>query len=185
MRLTRISLLLLALTQSLLSAAEFTLSELFSDHMVLQRAQPIRIFGNAPAGATVTIEFQERQASAIARKDGSWQATLEALPASAEGHPLHVRCGDAEITLKDIVVGDVWICSGQSNMGWGLFQSWPVPETFPHANKLRLLKSKSPSGIAEPQDVFVIDDAYQHSWQHATQPFALPFSAVSHKIRSK
>ena len=110
MRLTRISLLLLALTQSLLSAAEFKLSELFSDHMVLQRAQPIRLFGNAPAGATVTIEFQERQASAIASKDGSWQATLEALPASAEGHPLHVRCGDAEITLKDVVVGDVWIC---------------------------------------------------------------------------
>lgn len=100
-------------------------------------------------------------------------------------HPLHARCGDAEITLEDIVVGDVWICSGQSNMGWGLFQSWPVPETFPHANKLRLLKSKSPAGTAEPQDVFVIDDAYQHSWQHATQPFALPFSAVSHKIRSK
>jgi sialate O-acetylesterase len=180
MRLTRISLLLLALTQSLLSAAEFTLSELFSDHMVLQRAQPIRIFGNAPAGATVTIEFQERQASAIARKDGSWQATLEALPASAEGHPLHVRCGDAEITLKDIVVGDVWICSGQSNMGWGLFQSWPIPETFPHANKLRLLKSRTPNGTAEPQDAFVIDDAYRHSWQHATQEFALPFSAVAY-----
>lgn len=53
MRLTRISLLLLALTQSLLSAAEFTLSELFSDHMVLQRAQPIRLFGNAPAGTTL------------------------------------------------------------------------------------------------------------------------------------
>jgi 23S rRNA U2552 (ribose-2'-O)-methylase RlmE/FtsJ len=53
MRLTRISLLLLALTQSLLSAAEFKLSELFSDHMVLQRAQPIRLFGNAPAGTTL------------------------------------------------------------------------------------------------------------------------------------
>ena len=180
MRLTRISLLLLALTQSLLSAAEFKLSELFSDHMVLQRAQPIRLFGNAPAGATVTLEFQERQASAIARKDGSWQAALEALPASAEGHPLHVRCGDAEITLKDVVVGDVWICSGQSNMGWGLFQSWPVPETFPHANKLRLLKSKFPIGTAEPQDAFVIDDAYHQSWQHATQAFALPFSAVAY-----
>lgn len=105
MRLTRISLLLLALTQPMLSAAEFSLSELFSDHMVLQRAQPIRIFGNAPAGATVTLKFQELQANAIASKDGSWQATLEALPASAEGHPLHARCGDAEITLEDIVVG--------------------------------------------------------------------------------
>jgi sialate O-acetylesterase len=84
---------------------------------VLQREKPIRIWGWASAGATVTVDFssQTREAKADAR--GKWQVELAPLPASNEGKALVVRSGGVEKKITGVVVGEVWFCSGQSNMG--------------------------------------------------------------------
>ncbi|HTL51586.1 MAG TPA: sialate O-acetylesterase, partial [Planctomycetota bacterium] len=96
------------------------LAALFSDHMVLQRDHPLPVWGWAKPGETVTVELAGKSAQATAGADGRWQVQLPALPAGGP-HVLIAR-GRAAAAAKvsDILVGDVWICSGQSNMEWPL-----------------------------------------------------------------
>jgi sialate O-acetylesterase len=98
------------------SGAGLELSPVLGDHMVLQRDRPVRIWGHAPAGAEVRVEFAGRQAMARVDASGNWQAELPALPASDQGRDLRVSSGDAEVVLRDVLVGEVWLLGGQSNM---------------------------------------------------------------------
>lgn len=104
------------------AAAALGLGVPFSDHMVLQRGKPVPVWGKATPGRKVTVAFAGQRASAMASADGSWQVKLRAMPASATAHPLHVTCGSDALTLQDVLVGDVWVASGQSNMQWPLRQ---------------------------------------------------------------
>jgi len=97
-------------------AQQLKLPGIFCDHVVLQREKPIRIWGWAPAGEKVTVEFSGQTKEAKADAQGKWQLLLAPLPASAEGKTLVVRSGSAEIKVSDVAVGEVWFCSGQSNM---------------------------------------------------------------------
>lgn len=91
------------------------LHPLFQDHAVLQRDQPIPVWGQAAPGATVEVTFARRTVSARADAAGHWQATLR--PAAAGGpYDLTVRTGQRTQTVHDVLIGDVWLCSGQSNM---------------------------------------------------------------------
>jgi len=94
----------------------------FSDHAILQREMPVPIWGWSQPGARVTIEFQGQKTTAVAGTDGKWLITHDPLKASTEPAELVVSDEAGNRTsLKDILVGEVWICSGQSNMqyGWG------------------------------------------------------------------
>lgn len=100
--------------------ADFSLASPFTDHMVLQRDQLVPVWGNAQAGAKVTVTFANQEKTTVADGDGKWQLTLDSLSGSAEGRSFSATTdqGD-EISLSDVVVGEVWICSGQSNMQMG------------------------------------------------------------------
>lgn len=87
----------------------------FSDHMVLQRDRPIAVWGDAKPGEAVTVEFNARHQSAVADDAGHWHVSLDAASASTESRALTVR-GTNTLTFSDVLVGDVWFCSGQSNM---------------------------------------------------------------------
>ena len=100
---------MLAVTASL--HAEVVLPQLFHDGMVLQRGRPIPIWGTAPAGDTVSVTLARRTVQAIADADGHWLATL---PPMKAGGPHQLTIGSRVIT--DVLVGDVWLCSGQSNI---------------------------------------------------------------------
>lgn len=92
------------------------LASLFSDHMVLQRDQEIPVWGWAEPGQTVTVELAGRSAQAIAGADGKWQVRLPALSAGGP-HTLTAQAtGTEPVLVKDVLVGEVWLCSGQSNM---------------------------------------------------------------------
>ncbi|HXC02292.1 MAG TPA: sialate O-acetylesterase [Opitutaceae bacterium] len=95
--------------------ADVSLAPLFSDHAVLQRDKPIPIWGRADAGEPVTVTFHGHSVSTTAASDGRWIAYLDALPASAEPADL-VITGKNKIAVHDVLVGEVWLCSGQSNM---------------------------------------------------------------------
>jgi sialate O-acetylesterase len=95
--------------------ADVVLAPLFADHAVLQRDKPLPIWGRADAGESVTVTFHGHAASATTAGDGRWIAYLDALPASAEPADLVVT-GKNKITVHDVLVGEVWLCSGQSNM---------------------------------------------------------------------
>lgn len=101
-------------------AADLQLANLFSDHMVIQRDQPVRIWGSADVGQMVTVLFADQSVSAAADSNGQWLVTLKPLAANAEGRVLRVHSGNDVHEINDVLVGDVWICGGQSNMEWTL-----------------------------------------------------------------
>lgn len=107
------ALLLAALAA--LARAEVALPQIFTDHMVLQRDQPVAIWGTAAAGETVTVRFASRTQTAVADAAGKWSVRLRPLSASAESRELVVAASNT-ITLSDVLVGEVWLGSGQSNM---------------------------------------------------------------------
>ncbi|MSU25044.1 MAG: sialate O-acetylesterase [Opitutus sp.] len=107
--------LALALLPALATRAEVSLAPLFTDHAVLQRDQPVPVWGRADAGEKVAVTFRGQTREAVAGADGRWIVFLDKLPASAEGADLTVA-GRNTLALHDLVVGEVWLCSGQSNM---------------------------------------------------------------------
>lgn len=115
---------------ALLGTSNFALAQLrlprvFSDHMILQRTKPIPVWGNAKAGERITIEFGEQRYHTITGRDGKWRIQMAAMNA---GGPYVMSVSGEEstqeaLTFKDILIGDVWIASGQSNMEWQVSQS--------------------------------------------------------------
>ncbi|WP_165842942.1 sialate O-acetylesterase [Phenylobacterium deserti] len=97
------------------ASAQSLLHTMFQDHAVLQRERPVPVWGQAQPGEQVTVEFAGKSASATADAQGRWRAELPATPA---GGPfvLRARAGGRTQSVSDVLVGDVWLCSGQSNM---------------------------------------------------------------------
>ena len=93
---------------------EVKLPPILSSHMVLQRDMPVPIWGTAQAGEKVTVKFRDQTKTAEAGKDGKWQVRLDALKAG--GPDTLTVSGTNTVTLDDVLVGEVWIGSGQSNM---------------------------------------------------------------------
>ncbi|NLF22605.1 MAG: sialate O-acetylesterase, partial [Lentisphaerae bacterium] len=103
------------------AVADLVLPAVISSRMVLQRGQPAPIWGTAGAGSRVTVDFAGRQGESIAGADGRWLVRLAPLDASTNGRPMTIVAVDPqgqreERRLDDILVGEVWLGSGQSNM---------------------------------------------------------------------
>ena len=102
--------------------ADVTLAPLFTDHAVLQQDKPVPVWGHAAPGEKITVTFRDQTVLATAGKDGGW---IVYLPALKPGAPADlVVSGQNTIRLTDVVVGEVWVCSGQSNME---FRVWGPP----------------------------------------------------------
>lgn len=105
------------------AAAEVIPAPLFQDGGVLQREKPIPVWGRATPGKTVTVTFAGKSQSAKADATGKWQVNLPAFEASAEGRTLTLtEEGAPAKEIKNVVVGEVWLASGQSNMEWTINQ---------------------------------------------------------------
>jgi sialate O-acetylesterase len=113
-RLRLISPLVLLLLGSL-ARADVTLAPLFADHAVLQRDKPLPVWGRADAGEKIAVTFRGQTMRTTAASDGRWIVYLDAAPATPTGTDLTVA-GKNTVTLHDLVIGEVWLCSGQSNM---------------------------------------------------------------------
>ena len=110
-------LLLGCLILSVTSAvAELRVSNIFGDYMVIQRDQPIRVWGWAEPGASVRVIFASRDLTVKADEKGAWSVGLEALPASSQPHHLAVTSERESVNYDGILLGDVWVLGGQSNM---------------------------------------------------------------------
>ena len=93
-------------------------ARVFDDHMVLQRERPVRVWGWGAPGVSAVVRFGEQERGATVDAGGAWSVTLESMPASAEPRRLTLTLGERSFALDDVLVGDVWICGGQSNMAW-------------------------------------------------------------------
>ncbi|WP_199232582.1 sialate O-acetylesterase [Caulobacter sp. D5] len=113
----RVAPILLAAVMATPAAAQGPLlNGLFADHAVVQRDRPLPVFGRAKPGEAVTITLGDKSATATAGPDGAWRTDL---PAFAAGGPYKLQAkaaSGATQTVSDVLVGDVWLCSGQSNM---------------------------------------------------------------------
>jgi sialate O-acetylesterase len=100
------------------AAAELKLPAIFSDHMVLQRDIAVPVWGTSQPGDTVTVTFAGQTKTAKAAKDGTWRVALDPLKASTKPQALAVQStiDNRKSTIQDVLVGEVWLCSGQSNM---------------------------------------------------------------------
>jgi sialate O-acetylesterase len=144
---------LLSLTAGLAAfsaQADVKLPVIFSDRMVLQRDQKVPVWGWADEGEKVTVEFAGQKAETTA-KGGKWSVTLTPLKGSSTGAKFTVT-GKNKVEFSDVVVGEVWFCSGQSNMEWSVSQSKNAKEEIAAANNPRIRHFKVPHVTAiEPQ----------------------------------
>lgn len=110
-------LLFIFLFVSLSVQAKVTLPAIYSDGMVLQRNQPIHIWGQADPKEKIQILFAEQKQTVKADSKGYWEVNLKALETGGP-YQLQIIGKENPISIKDILIGDVWLCSGQSNMQW-------------------------------------------------------------------
>ena len=108
------------------SLAEVKVDPVFSSNMVLQQQRPITFFGTADKGAAVTVEFNGKKVSVKADEAGKWEAKFPAMKASSTNYTVKITDGKKTVELKDVLIGEVWFCSGQSNM------QMPVGKVFRH-----------------------------------------------------
>lgn len=104
--------------------ADISLAKIFSDHMVLQRNSNVKIWGTADPGDKLALSFNGQQVSAVADPSGRW-STVVRTPGAGGPYEIEVsvQAGDPKLVISDVMIGEVWICSGQSNMEWPVSRS--------------------------------------------------------------
>ena len=113
---------------------------LINDNMVLQRDRGVPIWGKATAGNEIKVSYAGQSKTAVVAADGTWRVDLEAMAADAEGKDLVITESEPgwfgstvdEKTIANVLVGEVWLCGGQSNM---TFAMWPAPSVGTHAGR--------------------------------------------------
>ncbi|MGQ9738855.1 MAG: sialate O-acetylesterase [Armatimonadota bacterium] len=169
-----LSLTLATLVLTASASADVRLPKIFGDHAVLQRGKPIPVWGIADPGEKVTVEFHGQRVSTTANGGGKWRVTLK--PVSAGGPFEMVVKGKNTIVLQDILVGEVWVCSGQSNMEWPLFLARNGEQEVASANYPQIRLFIVPKAIADqPQE-----DLSGGEWRICTPESARNFSAVGY-----
>ncbi len=181
-------------TTSLLAAAgpdDVTVNEVFSDHMVLQRDIALPVWGTASAGHRVTVEFAGQAASTLADAAGKWSVKLPPLAASNISRPLTIRAdGEGRTTINDVLVGEVWICAGQSNMEFRCNQeaTWATEQTSATLPEVRLRnmgyagQGHAASGYSAALVARQTPAEFYNpsTWTACTAASAAPFSAVGY-----
>ena len=122
-RILAVGLLVSASIPNLRSAETLSVARLFSDHMVLQQGRKTSVWGKATPEATVTVSIGDQKVGGKASENGEWMVTLAPMQTDATGQVMTISSGEQSISLNDVLIGEVWMCSGQSNMGWSLSKS--------------------------------------------------------------
>jgi sialate O-acetylesterase len=162
---------------SLPAMADVKLPAIFSNGAVLQRNQPVTVWGWAAAGKGVKVSFGEQQVETKAAPDGTWSVSLKAMPASADGRPLKVQeAGGNEVTVQDVLVGEVWLASGQSNMEWAIAASQEADKAAATSTPMPMVRM-----IKVPRKVMhARQDDFVGQWDLATPDKVMSFSAVGY-----
>lgn len=129
------------------SQADVRVPHVLGDNMVLQREKPVPVWGWADAGEAVTVSFNGQTVQTVAADDGKWMVTLQPMDAKAEPGAVVIK-GNNELRLENVLVGEVWLCSGQSNMEFAVNSSVNAQEEIAAADwpLIREIKmSKEPS----------------------------------------
>ena len=170
-------------------AAPITLAPLFSEHMVLQRDIDVPIWGTATPGEKITVEYAGKKAKATANDKGEWMAKLPPLKVgNATSLTVKGNRNAEPVVLTDVLVGDVWICSGQSNMQWEVRRSANPQEEaakakYPNIRFYQVPRRSSMQASKElerPEATTQPAQQMQAQWAVCTPETATDFSAVGY-----
>jgi len=158
-------------------AEPLRLPTIFGDHMVLQRDLPVVFWGWAEANQTVTVSMGQQRKSVTSNAQGKWRVRLAPLQANREGTTLKVTTEDQRIEFTDVLVGEVWLCSGQSNMEWRVSGSDNADQEIANANcpLIRHIEIDHVM-LAEPQE----DVKSKKGWEVCTPDTVPSFTAVGY-----
>lgn len=129
--------------------AELTVASLFTDGAVLQRDLPVPVWGTSDAGTKVTVIFAGQEKSSVADAGGKWQVELDPMAANVKPQQLQVADPKSRIAISDVLVGEVWICSGQSNMQFGVGAVPEIRALIPRAKDIRSFEVKRTVALTE------------------------------------
>ncbi len=171
------TLLVLFIFITYCSYANITLPKIFGDNMVLQREKPIPVWGWAEPNEKITVSFKKQTKATVAGKDGKWMIKLA--PEKAGGPFTLTATGKNKISFSNVLVGEVWVCSGQSNMemsigGWGKINNYE--QEIAEANYPQIRHIKVPNKIS----ITPKDDIESGEWKIANPQNAGDFSAVGY-----
>lgn len=166
--------LVVAILIAVPAAADVSLNNMFGDHMVLQQGIRNKVWGKADPGEAVTVTLGGQSHSTTAAADGAWHVYLDPIQEYGGPHTLQVK-GKNEVVFNDLLIGEVWVCAGQSNMQWSVNQCKDpdiekAAATFPN---IRLI-SVPQVGTQEPQWNF------NGTWQRCSPETVGGFSAVGY-----
>jgi len=170
---------------SILPSQKLKLPAIFGNHMVLQRKKPIRIWGWSKPSAKIEAEINNISTSITAEKNGTW---LLQLPPMKAGGPYTLKISDEKqkLTFKDVMIGEVWICSGQSNMEWPLKGSKNCPV---ENSKLEIKNANYPNirliKIPKKAQLYPQDNIEKTRWKACAPKTATPFSATAYFFGKK
>ena len=168
-----IILLVLSCISLIAKAGGVSLPALFQSHMVLQRGQDIPVWGWAEKGETVIVEFRGKKYTATTDSNGRWQVNI---PKQKAGGPYTMTINDQILT--DIMVGDVWLCSGQSNVDITIERVYPQYatdiDTYSNDN-IRLFQVRTKASVSVGKDV-----KENIGWKSANKQNAWTFSALGY-----
>ncbi len=175
MKLTTSLIASLVFASALAARADVKLPVVIGSHMVLQREQSCPIWGWADPGEAVTVEFAGQKLATKAAADGTWSVKLRSMKANATPQTMTVS-GKNKLALEDVLVGEVWLCSGQSNMEWPVSASDNAKEEIANANHPRIRHIKIPHRPSEKPEREVQSDG----WQVSSSNTVASFTAVGY-----
>jgi sialate O-acetylesterase len=185
MKLFLISLLFLPLRAS----TQLKVAKIFSGNMLLQRDKPVNIWGKGLPGKEVIVSFGNENKCTVVKADSSWLVSFKKQKANRLPQSISIRSVEDSIELKNILVGDLWLCIGQSNMQWPLSQEMHFRSEVEYADQ-PLLRFYDPTYAGE--DIYnssftdsVIsrlntNDFYKGEWQQSDSNTAKSMSAVGY-----
>jgi len=168
----------------------FYLHNLFQSNMVMQRAKPVDVWGWSTPGDTIRVAFAGKTATTTAGEDRNWKVTLPAMEASSEPATMTIEGQDGKVALENILIGDIWVLGGQSNMQWGIGAANEgnlevVSANFPNIRMLTIPKIFGPElkanfPRAEEFSRITSQEQYAGDWQICTPETVGPMSAIGY-----
>jgi sialate O-acetylesterase len=165
-------------------SAKILLPQILSSNMVLQRDKPISIWGFANPGEKVSVSFAKQTKTTVANSAGNWEVILKPLKTSSKPQSMFI-IGSNQIELKDILVGEVWLCSGQSNMEYAMRKLVKIPK--PLNQKLGFPQNEVVKATNSNVRIFLVNrktlskpDSIHNSWSIAQDSALRAFSVVGY-----
>lgn len=177
------------------SIAQLKVAEVFSSNMVLQRESPVAVWGKAVPGRVVEVRLGVIMRKTVAGKDSIWRVSMPKQPASHQPQSLLISSGDTAVQLQNILIGDIWICIGQSNMEWPMIkeQHWVDEKNNSNQPNIRLLNpppaGRNVFGVPYTDSLInrlTVENFYDwNGWQQCDSNSVKLMSAVAYNFAKK